>query len=535
MNLNELQLKTRVRSSWQALDIGVLMARRWYRPLLLAWMLPALLLYGLLNLVLYDSPAWAMLGLWWCKPLLDRLPLLMLSRYIFNERPTGLFNWRSLLRLYRFDMLAALLWRRADMRRSFNLAVTVLEQQKGAARAKRCAALNPGCGRAASWLTLVMVHLELLVPISIVLALVAFAGSYIDIDPDLFLSVDAGVYAHLSNLGMLLGMSLVAPFYLGCGFSLYLNRRIELEAWDLELLFRESHRRRSDVDTGIEAGVEAGVEAKSAEQAEAKNSAKPAASDSANVLGLALAAWVGLGLLSPLAATPAEASVYSTEAAGAEQAREEIRQILETPPFVIEKQVEEWEWKDKPTEVPEPESLEGWEWLADLARWMDQMNLGWLFQLVEVLLWAALGLLLFLLTRALVKHLKAYNGPEYKPPQPVAGPRVIMGMEISADSLPEDMDAAITRAFEQGDMRLAVSLIYRHILHLLVDARRVPLESWYTELECAAAVRSRAELNVDSRFDELTRLWLRLAYAHQAPDRQQAERLYRELREVLAV
>ncbi|TCK04820.1 DUF4129 domain-containing protein [Marinobacterium mangrovicola] len=519
MNLNELQLKTRVRTPWQALDVGVLMARRWYRPMLFAWMLPALLLYGLLSLVLYDSPAWVMLGVWWCKPLLDRLPLLMLSRYIFNERPTGVFNGRSLLRLYRFDMFSALFWRRADLRRSFNLAVTVLEQQKGAARARRAAALTPGSGSAASWLTMVMLHLEILVPMSIVLALGAFVGSYVDVDPDIFFTFDAGFYAHISNLALLLGMSVIAPLYLGCGFSLYLNRRVELEAWDLELLFRESYRRRT------EAGAKAAV----------TNSAKPAAAGAANILGLALAASIGLGLLSPLAATPVEASVYSAEAAGAEQAREEIRQILETPPFVIEQQVEEWQWKDKLTEAPEPESLEGWEWLADLAGWMDQMNLGWLFQLVEVLLWAGVGLLLFLLTRALLRHLQTYNGPEYTPPQQTTGPRVIMGMEISAGSLPDDMDAAVSRAFEQGDMRLALSLIYRHILHLLVDGRRVPLESWYTELECAAAVRAQPELKVDNRFDELTRLWLRLAYAHQLPERQQAERLYRELREVLAV
>jgi hypothetical protein len=36
----------------------------------------------------------------------------------------------------------------------------------------------------------------------------------------------------------LLVISIVEPFYVAAGFSLYLNRRTELEGWDIELGFR---------------------------------------------------------------------------------------------------------------------------------------------------------------------------------------------------------------------------------------------------------------------------------------------------------
>jgi hypothetical protein len=36
----------------------------------------------------------------------------------------------------------------------------------------------------------------------------------------------------------LLVISIVEPFYVAAGFTLYLNRRTELESWDIELGFR---------------------------------------------------------------------------------------------------------------------------------------------------------------------------------------------------------------------------------------------------------------------------------------------------------
>ncbi len=504
MNLSELQLKTQVRTPWQALDTGILLARRWYFPLLLAWMLPAFSLYLLLGVSFYDSPWLAMLLVWWCKPLLDRLPLMLLSRYLFNERPKGVFGVRSLARLYLFDCLSALIWRRTDMRRSFNLAVNVLERQKGRQRARRCAALAPGSGKAATWLTLVSVHLEMLLPLSVVMTLLALFGGLVDLDPMPLLTDENGIYAHLSNLSLLAGMSLVAPFYIASGFALYLNRRVELEAWDLELLFRESARKRSETE---------------------------AAKGISGVMGMVLAAVLGVALLSPPASSPVNAA--EVQSAESEQARDEIRTILESPPFVIEKEVTRWEWKSEDTQ--ENPTAENWGWLERLLSWIDRWNLGWLFKLVEVLIWVGAGLLIWLVVRAVLKNPPSLAFARERDKKQAAGPQVIMGMPISAESLPEDIDSAVLKAFEQGNARLAVSLIYRHVLNLLVDIHRLPVESWYTELECAEAVKSHQGPSITAPFDELTRIWLQLAYAHRQPDREKVQSLHRTLREVLAV
>jgi hypothetical protein len=40
------------------------------------------------------------------------------------------------------------------------------------------------------------------------------------------------------TLAAIVAMTLVMPFHTMAGFALYLNRRIELEAWDIEISFR---------------------------------------------------------------------------------------------------------------------------------------------------------------------------------------------------------------------------------------------------------------------------------------------------------
>ena len=40
--------------------------------------------------------------------------------------------------------------------------------------------------------------------------------------------------------GYALAVGLLEPFYVAAGFAMYLNRRVELEAWDIEQEFRRA-------------------------------------------------------------------------------------------------------------------------------------------------------------------------------------------------------------------------------------------------------------------------------------------------------
>src|SRR5690606_35158648 len=117
----------------------------------------------------------------------------------------------------------------------------------------------------ATWLTLLGVHLEALLAGSMMLLVGMLlpdilAGDWLD----LVLTQN-----ELLHILMLVGMALVAPFYVAGGFALYLNRRIELEAWDIDLVFRRLAARLSRVTpilvmvllVGLSAGQVAPVKA----------------------------------------------------------------------------------------------------------------------------------------------------------------------------------------------------------------------------------------------------------------------------------
>ena len=51
-----------------------------------------------------------------------------------------------------------------------------------------------------------------------------------------------GVLSAANVIAYMLAVLFVEPFYVAAGFGMYLNRRAELEAWDIEQEFRRVFR-----------------------------------------------------------------------------------------------------------------------------------------------------------------------------------------------------------------------------------------------------------------------------------------------------
>ncbi|UCH39084.1 MAG: DUF4129 domain-containing protein, partial [Gammaproteobacteria bacterium] len=139
MDLDKLQVDASIRSGWQAVDLGFLMARAWFRPLYLAGLLAQLPLSLVLFLVFWKSPFWALALIWWLKPFWERLPLFIASRKLFDEE-AGV--WSSMRSFPIRDILPWLLWRRFSLQRAFDNPVTVLEELKGSQRRQRLRVLH---------------------------------------------------------------------------------------------------------------------------------------------------------------------------------------------------------------------------------------------------------------------------------------------------------------------------------------------------------------------------------------------------------
>jgi hypothetical protein len=200
--------------------------------------------YGVLALLALASielGAWVPgLVIFWCKPWLDRTLLFVFSRAAFGES-TGLADlWRHRRAVWAGDLLRTFTLRRLSPWRSYTQPAGQLEGQSGAARRRRRDQLLHGRRGAASAMHLVYAHVEVV----LVLGLLALAAWF------------APQGTHRNALAWLAGGSLanelvlsaayaavvlvLEPFYVASGFAMYLNRRVELEAWDIEQEFRRA-------------------------------------------------------------------------------------------------------------------------------------------------------------------------------------------------------------------------------------------------------------------------------------------------------
>ncbi len=246
MQLSELRLAVRPRNPWEAVDLGIRLAQSEAGLLWKTWFcvsLPIFCISLALILITHDYLFWLLL--WWLKPLYDYALLIVLSRRVFAETPSLQNVLRALAGSWRQGLLNHLLIRRFSMSRSYLLPVWLLEQLPARERTPRIALLRNHYTGRARWLLLIMLHFEMLLCIAGLSLVFWLAPSgQTGLLWELFTEDSGNRWIYVAQLvTYFLAMTVVEPFYVAAGFSLYLNRRTELEAWDLELAFRHLRER----------------------------------------------------------------------------------------------------------------------------------------------------------------------------------------------------------------------------------------------------------------------------------------------------
>ncbi|MFI2812074.1 hypothetical protein [Microbulbifer sp. JSM ZJ756] len=510
MQLDRLAIRARMRNPWESTDLGILLARRHWFAMFLAWLLPAAAAFTCTLVFIPESPGWGLLIAWWLKPAFDRLPLFIASRALFSEPVTARHALGQVLSLNRLDWLPWLAWRRLSPTRSFDLPVTLLERLTGARRGKRIRVLHRKYAGTATWLTLVAVHLEM------ILFLAAIAVLYLLVPQQLQLDWTGIIDGHelaaqwVGNGLYLLAMAAIAPFYVSAGFCLYIGRRIELEGWDIEIQFRKLRERWQ-----------------SAEQRQPR-----ARSVSAALLALCLATGATM--------YPEPSQAESIESR--EEAAERIEEVLQQRDFHQVEEVSGWRLKDRETQH---EQLPGWLvefifWLADLLRMEEEeKEYSWgplVATLMEVMLWLALAILsIHLLWRH--RHRLQFSFRK-QPPKPAADtPEVLFGLDVSRENLPDDICGVVMEQWQKGNARAALGLLYRATLSHLINRYGLAFGDQYTEHECATVVeqtvgRGEAGSPLVEFMWQLTNDWQLLAYAHRLPDEQRVQQHCLRWREI---
>lgn len=481
MDLDKLQFKANVRSGWQALDLGFLMARQWWRTLFMVSAVPPAILLTLLLVIFSEHPVWAGFIVWWLKPFWERLPLYLASRNIFAQESSESDGFVQMKRLYSQDWLPWLLWRRLSFYRAFDAPVSLLEELKGSARSKRLGVLHGKHTDIALANQLVCFFCEIIVASGLFLGLMFFVPDSIQIE--VFDSTEELTLLGdwIFTLCAFAAMVLVMPFHTLAGFALYLNRRIELEAWDIEITFRSLSQRKLQPSNSLIASL---------------------------LISIAIV----------LAGNSLSSDAYAAVNHDNTSSKQLIEEVLKDKDFGEEKTVRKWRFRnwieENEDKIPD--------WIIELVEWMENnvdftdtenSTYSTAFWLKVLLVGCFILLLVYLFYR--------FHGPLSRlgnKKSTAIAPDVMFGLDVRAESLPEDVPAQVMRLWQLGSHRDALGLLYRAALSHLIQHHALAFKSSHTEAECAALVQAYGIKSLSRYFSQLTRLWRRLAYGHQLPE-----------------
>ncbi|HLZ96434.1 MAG TPA: hypothetical protein VKP66_00725 [Steroidobacteraceae bacterium] len=233
----------RPRGPWEGCDLGVRLLQSWLRPVFVCYLavaLPLFCLFAATGAAVSWLPA---LLIWLSKPWLDRTILFVLSRALFGRPTSPLDVWHARADVWWRQLAAALTLRRLTASRSFTQPIIQLEGLRGAqlrARISLLAARHRGVARAA---TQAFALAEIAIFVSMIF-LQVWLAPHTDANPwsDLQ-SVGRPGQAWVGTLEYAAVVCFLEPFYVAAGFGMYLNRRVELEAWDIEQEFRRAFAR----------------------------------------------------------------------------------------------------------------------------------------------------------------------------------------------------------------------------------------------------------------------------------------------------
>ena len=238
MQVDAIALQLRPRTMFEACDLGTRLVQANAASVWATWT-PLYALVAMVALASGGIAGWLpLLILFWLKPWLDRSLLYVLSRAVFGQPTRWADLWRDRRVVWWQQLASTLTARRLSPWRSYTQPVFQLEGQAwNRARTRRRQILRGKLG-AALGMHGAYAQLESILVFAALLLIGWVVGNgqgsplaaYDGLGDGNEWFVVSSLYAAV--------VLLLEPFYVGAGFAMYLNRRVELEAWDIEQEFR---------------------------------------------------------------------------------------------------------------------------------------------------------------------------------------------------------------------------------------------------------------------------------------------------------
>jgi hypothetical protein len=382
-------------------------------------------------------------------------------------------------------------------------AIWQLEGARGAVAAERRRVIGGNkTAKSAFWFGTMCAHFEIILQFG----LIAFIGIFLShenaINPFGYLF---GEGKSVSPLLMIVTFAcyafaggVVGPIYIACCFTLYLNRRATLEAWDIEIMLRQI--------------------------------APPSAQKPAVVMPAALLAplILAFALLQPAPVDAADAAPAQpgcsvperianqldkqAKSRGPDQDTEQAKLRREVTDLFASDDLRGYIckelWQPKKQSKKEPPKPRSSDPLPDLTVAAGVIKV--------ILIAAAISLVAWLLYRYRDKF------PALARIQLPKKATEIRGLDIRPETLPDDVTAEVRKLWEQGQRRAALALLYRATLSRLVHEDELLVTYGATEGDCLRlAGRAHAEHRLSEARFSITRvvtgLWLNAAYGGRWP------------------
>lgn len=490
MQLDRITANIRLRNSWEAFDLGLNMVQAWWKSIYFPWLILVIITAFIIWILVPEDELWvAPFIFWWLKPFYDRFLLYIISHRLFGDEKTATETFKAIPFLLKSTgLLSGLTFRRLSLSRGLNIPIWQLEQLRGAGRAKRQRLIHGAIHSNAVFYMMAMIHFEWILTISIYGLVVMF------IPPEILTNIFDRVQDDIFNFANLIDqftlfiyafvVFILEPIYVAGTFCLYLNRRTELEAWDIELNFRQMAERLKKQSLG-----------KSGQSALLS-------------LSLVIVSVTLIAPTQPIQAEPVKMTeeYLSPEIVPATESKRVIEEILEGEEFSKTKTETVWRFKNSDDDEIDDFNIPNFDFGFVKV-------IGFI---IKVLLVVALiaGIIYVIMHRE--KWISAFKAARSK--DDYQAPDILFGMDIRPESLPDNIPEEAKKLWDAGNKREALSLLYRGALMRLVKYEDIPLDSSHTEGDVLRIATPLLQLIQNQYLKLLTKTWQELAYAHRQPD-----------------
>lgn len=545
MKLESLTVELRPRSGWEAMELGSALVRRHAAAIWMPWLLLTVPIYALLCAGAWSlgNVAFAWLVMWWLRPVFDRIPVYVLSRAVFGTVPTTAETLRAQARWGWRTMLGHLTWRRFSPLRAVMLPIDLLEGGEPKLLGERRRIIGAGASGHAVQLTLMCVLFVAAVQLSLVLLVLLFVPTekipeFLDSASELIARRPPEWVVLLLVISDFIAVTVIEPFYIGGGFGLYLNRRTQLEAWDVEIAFR---RMRKRIDAGtlgalllltacwplaasaqdtMPPTLQTPPPGDDAKKTPAKPTDPPKTPEEAAAEALKLKKDKKADHTSDDEndddAPPRElASIFGDSTVEHRTFGKAVERAYQDQDLRPKRRDKIWQ-RRAPLQPGQKRPTPTLGWFGDLIAFVGEYGLWLLFGvLVLILAFTAKRWFPWLLTMT-------------RPAEPEPAPIEVQAAEY-AEPLPPDIATTARRLWREGQPRRALALLYRASVEAMVARAGTHLPPGATEAECLRVARRMPEADDRTVFQQMVRVWQYAAYGQRLPEEADFETMLQTL------